>query len=260
MKMSKQLEFMKNKVIILAGGKGTRMKVDCPRVLVKALGRTMIDRVIDSVAKFDSSLVPVVVVGYEGEKVAEQIKHRAEIAWQREQLGTGHAVAQAKNKFKNYSGAILILYGDHPLINSDTIKKLFDLHHENSSVLTMMTTEVEDFQDWRQGFQGFGRILRNDQAEIQLIQEFKDCSDDEKLIKELNPGYYCFDSQWLWENVERLKNDNSQNEYYLTDLISLANTQNIKINSIQINPIECLGINTKEQLELIEGLIRTTEM
>ncbi len=247
---------MNKQVIILAAGKGSRMKVDKPKVLVEILGKPMIEYVLDSVKIVQSMVKPVVVVGHQGELVQDKIKDRATIVWQKEQLGTGHAVAIARNIFLNFSGAILVLYGDHPLISPKTIEKLFKIHEERNSVLSLMTTEVEDFTDWRSSFMEFGRIIRDNDNHIQSIREFKDCSDAEKKIKEVNPGYYCFDSVWLWQNIQKLQNKNNQKEYYLTDLISLAVAQNEKISSIQIPPLECLGVNTSEQLQMVENLIK----
>ena len=119
----------------------------------------------------------------------------------------------------------------------------------------MLTTEVPDFKDWREGFYAYGRILRDSSARVSAIRELKDCAEDEKTIKEVNPGYYCFDSKWLWQNIDQLKNTNQQKEYYLTDLVELAVQQGENIPSEKLDPIECLGINTKEQLELVESLI-----
>lgn len=249
--------FMKsNKVIILAGGKGTRMNSDQPKVLSHVCGRPMIDHVIDAVEKINLSSRPIVVVGYKGNLVRNQVKERADHVWQQNQFGTGHAVACAREALSGFAGSILVLYGDHPLISHKTIDNLFELHQREGSSLTMMTTEVEDFDDWRQGFYNFGRIIRNDDNSIQLIREMKDCSEDEKKVRELNPGYYCFDSAWLWENIDKIQNTNNQQEYYLTDLVEMAVQQNKIINSIKIHPIECLGVNTADQLELVEKLIK----
>ena len=247
---------MNKQVIILAAGKGTRMNGDIPKVLAPILGRPMIEHVLDAAEKVLLNQKPVVVVGFQGEKVQSQIGDRADVVWQTEQLGTGHAVASARSNLANHDGAILVLYGDHPLISHQTIDNLFRLHESAGAVLSMMTTAVEDFNEWRQGFFGFGRILRNGGGGICGIKELKDCTDEEKQIRELNPGYYCFDSDWLWGNIDELKNDNAQKEYYLTDLVKRAFEQNKNISETKIHPIECLGINTKEQLELVEGLVR----
>jgi len=246
---------MNRQIIILAAGKGTRMNSDQPKVLSPILNKPMIEHVLDAVEKVKLPRRPVVVVGYKGNLVRDQIQNRADHVWQQNQFGTGHAVSCAREYLADFRGSILVLYGDHPLISAKTIDNLFKLHHDQGSSVTIMTTEVEDFEGWRQGFYAFGRILRNSDNSIQAIRELKDCSEEEKLIRELNPGYYCFDSEWLWENIDKIKNENKQQEYYLTDLVEMAVQQNIIINSIKIHPIECLGINTPEQLALVEGMI-----
>lgn len=246
---------MSRQIIILAAGKGTRMNCDGPKVLQKVLDRPMIDYVLDSVEKTGLSIKPVVVVGFQGNKVRDQINERAEHVWQQNQFGTGHAVSCAGEILRERKGEILVLYGDTPLISPKTINNLFEIHDSAGAALTMMTTEVEDFNDWRRGFFGFGRILRNGDNSIYAIRELKDCAGEEKNIIELNPGYYCFNSDWLWQNIDLVKNNNSQQEYYLTDLVEMAVRQGKTINSIKIHPIECLGVNTPEQLRLVEELL-----
>jgi len=247
----------KQKIIILAAGKGSRMNSEEPKVLAKVLARPMIDWVMTEVEKVKDLEKPVVVVGYQGERVRKFLNDRVEYVRQERQLGTGHAVASAKPKLENFQGAILVLYGDHPLVSQKNIKRIFEKHFQEKSCLTMMTTKISDFLDWRKGFSGFGRIIRDQNNNIQAVREFKDCSETEKKIKELNPGYCCFDSEWLWQNISKLQNQNNQQEYYLTDLIEMAVKQGHKIQSIQIPPIECLGVNTKEQLELVERLLNS---
>lgn len=247
---------MTRQVIILAGGKGTRMNGGGPKVLRPIFGKPMIDYVLTAVEQCQMDRKPIVVVGFEGKKVEKQIGDRAHIVWQKEQLGTGHAVGCAREKLGGLNGAVLILYGDHPLVSSRTINHLFDWHFQNRAMITMMITEVNDFSDWQQGFFGFGRILRDGGGGIRGIRELKDCVEEEKAIREINPGYYCFDSKWLWQNIDLLRNDNNQKEYYLTDLVGLAFKQSQNINSIQIHPLECVGVNTSEQLRLVEELLK----
>lgn len=229
-------------------------------MLSPVLNRPMIDYVLGAVEKVGLPRRPVVVVGYKGNLVRDQVALRADPVWQQNQFGTGHAVACAREHLADFRGSILVLYGDHPLVSAKTIDNLFTLHRDQGSSVTMMTTEVDDFTDWRQGFYAFGRILRNGGNGIRAIRELKDCSEEEKLVQELNPGYYCFESDWLWENIDQIKNENKQQEYYLTDLVEMAVRQGKIINSIKIHPIECLGINTPEQLELVEKLIAGNEI
>ena len=243
---------MEGKIIILAAGKGTRIgAVDKPKVLLELAGRPMIEHLISHIVGR-----PTVVVGFGADQVKQQLGDRVDYALQTEQLGTGHAVASAKELLKDFQGPIVVLYGDHPLVSSTTIAILFNLYEKFRAHVSMLSTEVTDFNEWREGFYSYGRILRNVDGQISAIRELKDCSDSEKEIMEVNPGYYCFDSEWLWKNIDQLQNSNQQKEYYLTDLVELAVSQGENIPSEKLDPIECLGINTKEQLELVEELLK----
>jgi bifunctional UDP-N-acetylglucosamine pyrophosphorylase/glucosamine-1-phosphate N-acetyltransferase len=244
---------MKKKVIILAAGKGTRMHGETAKVLVSVNGQPMIEYALAAVKNICK---PVVIIGYQGDLVAQQLGDRAEIVWQVEQLGTGHAVSCAKEILNKFNGAILILYGDHPLVTENTIEKLFELHEKKDATISLMTTVVPNFSDWREGFNGFGRILRDKQGEILGIRELKDCTAIEKEIFEVNPGYYCFESQWLWKNIDKIQNKNNQKEYYLTDLIELAVQEKERIFSLKIDAKECLGINTEEQRAFVESILK----
>ena len=171
-------------------------------------------------------------------------------AVQKEQLGTGHAVSSARRLAAD-AGRIIVLYGDHPFLKKETINKMASL---KKSVITLATIKAKDFKDWRKNFSHWGRIIRKG-GKIAGIVEFKDASGKEKKVKELNPALYSFDAAWLWKNLKKLKNENAQGEYYLTDLIRLAFKEGLKIDSFEINPREAIGINSKEELEAAEGLI-----
>jgi bifunctional UDP-N-acetylglucosamine pyrophosphorylase/glucosamine-1-phosphate N-acetyltransferase len=149
---------------------------------------------------------------------------------------------------------VLVLYADHPLVSSDTIRKLASTHESSGATITMATSVVPDFEDWHSTFVSFGRLVRDAEGNLSRIVEAKDANDEERKIREINPGYMCFDSTWLWEHLRMLKNDNTQKEYYLTDLVSMAFVEKKKISLVTINPREALGVNTKEQLELLENL------
>lgn len=244
---------MEKKVIILAAGKGTRMHGEIAKVLAPVNGQPMIEYAMAAVKNICK---PIVVIGYQGDLVAQQLGDRAEIVWQLDQLGTGHAVSCARELLEKFNGAVLILYGDHPLITESTIEKLFDLHEQKNAIISLMTTVVPNFADWREGFMGFGRILRDKQGEVIGIRELKDCNAAEKEIFEVNPGYYCFDSRWLWENIDKIQNRNKQKEYYLTDLIEIAVQENEKIVSLKIADKECLGVNTEEQRSFVEEILK----
>lgn len=241
------------KIIILAAGKGSRMNSDLPKVLFPINGRAMIEYLIESISRTKVNSRPIIVVSPDNkEAIKEALKeYELDFAVQLEQLGTGHAVSSTREFISADVKNIIVLYGDHPFITSTSIEKLLE-NHKNK--VSMMTVEVEDFSDWRKNFYHWGRIIRKD-GEIEKIIEFKDAVDEVKEIKEVNPALFCFDSAWLWENIEKLKNNNNQKEYYLTDLIKIAFEQNIIINSSLIEAREAIGINSLEELEAAKGLV-----
>lgn len=235
--------------IILAAGKGKRMKSELPKVMHVLKGKPLVEYVVGAVerAKFGK---PVVVIGARHNGVEKYLGCRAKYAVQNKQFGTGHAVAAAataaslKGKVKN----IMVLYGDMPFVSSRSIKKLFTVHQAKKNVLTMMTVKLPNFLGWRKQFIDFGRVVRYGEGKVAGIIERKDASKRQKLITEVNPGFYCFRSGWLWKNLKKLKNNNAQREYYLTDLIKLAILAKERVGTTIINPKEAVGVNTKEQL------------
>jgi UDP-N-acetylglucosamine diphosphorylase/glucosamine-1-phosphate N-acetyltransferase len=244
------------KIIILAAGKGTRMKSDLPKVLETAKGKSIIKYLLESIEKSGISEKPIIVVGFGKEKVMEALGNNYDYIIQEEQKGTGHAVIITQKILENNADHIMVLYGDHPLISSETIKKLKDTHLASSKKITMATFTVPDFKDWRAIFyKNFSRIIRDKNEDIVKDVQFKDANDEEKNIKELNPCYFCFEAKWLWENLKKLNTDNAQKEYYLTDLVKMAMKEKNQIQSINIDPREALGVNSKEELEIVEKLV-----
>jgi bifunctional UDP-N-acetylglucosamine pyrophosphorylase/glucosamine-1-phosphate N-acetyltransferase len=247
----------KAKIVILAAGQGTRMKSELPKVLVPFMGKPMIKHLLDSVHKSGLDKKPVVVVGYEKEKIMKELGSGYNYVVQKEQLGTGHAVMSAEKILKNKTDNIIVFYGDHPFISPKTIKKLFKKHLESKAKITLATTTLPDFKDWRSFFyKNFGRIVRNKKGEIIKIAESKDANEEEIKIKEVNPAYYCFNAVWLWKKLKMLKTNNVLGQYYLTDLVQIAMQEKTKIESINIDPKEALGINSKEDLEMLEKLAK----
>jgi bifunctional UDP-N-acetylglucosamine pyrophosphorylase/glucosamine-1-phosphate N-acetyltransferase len=244
----------KTRIIVLAAGKGTRMKSELPKVLAKVKGKSMIKHLLESVEKSNVDRHPVVVVGYKKELVMEELGDKYHYVNQEEQLGTGHAVGLAGDYLKDKAENVLILFGDQPFTSAAMIKKIFDTHLNSGRKITMATFRVPDFEDWKMVFYNFSRIIRDKNGKIIRDVQFKDTSDEEKKIKELNPSYYCFDADWLWSNLENLKNDNAQKEYYITDLIRIATENGIEIETVDIDPREALGANSKEELEILEKL------
>lgn len=241
------------KIIVLAAGKGRRMQSNLPKVLSPIKNKPMVEYLINSILKSGLDPCPILVVSPENRDIiANKLKNYSlDFALQTEQLGTGHAVVSARNLIPSNVSNIVVLYGDHPFITSDSIKKLLE---NNKSEVSMMTVEVKNFLEWRKNFYHWGRIIRKN-GKIEKIIEFKDASDKIKEIKEVNPALFCFNSEWLWKNINKLKNENNQKEYYLTDLIKIAFEQGIQISSSTIEPQEAIGINSLEELKIAQKLI-----
>jgi bifunctional UDP-N-acetylglucosamine pyrophosphorylase/glucosamine-1-phosphate N-acetyltransferase len=242
-------------VVILAAGKGKRMnQPDLPKVLVPFAGKPMIRHVVEAVAASGVCARPVIVVGQKAEMVEQELGAEYAYAHQAEQLGTGHAVATAQSVVPVSTKTVLVLYGDHPMIQGTTIRQLVEAHEQSGSVVTMATFTVPDFNEWRAGFYDFGRVLRDANGAITGSVEKKDATPEQLAITELNPCYFCFSAPWLWEHLAKLKNANAQQEYYLTDVVAMAVAEGKVIGSVTIEPKEALGVNTVEQLDLLHQL------
>jgi bifunctional UDP-N-acetylglucosamine pyrophosphorylase / glucosamine-1-phosphate N-acetyltransferase len=247
-------------IIILAAGQGTRMNGNQPKVLTPLNGETLIENLLKTIKKTEYDNSVSVVVGYQGEKVIERLGDQYNYIWQKEQLGTGHAVQQCESSLKGKHDSHLTLYGDMPFISLDTIQDIIKMHQDQDSVLTMVTLKLPNFEGTHHIYNHFGRIFRDENNEISKIIEFKDASEEEKKITELNPAIYCIQDEWLWENLAKIKSDNNQKEYYLTDLVNLAHQQKIKINSFVVeDSFELMGVNTKEDLELAQKIYQEKE-
>ncbi len=242
-------------VIILAGGKGTRMKSDLPKVLHPVKGVPIITRLLKSVEPICPQ--PTLIVGHKAQDVIVATGNKYLYAEQKEQLGTGHAImcAEASLKEKDIS-TIIVLPGDHPLISTDTIKEIEQLHNNKKAVVTLATFVVPNFEEMYSTFLHYGRIIRNAQNDVEKIVEFKDATEEERNSKEVNLSYYAFDAKWLWKNIHLIKNNNAAHEFYLTDLIKIAKDQREIVTAYPIqNIVECMGINTPEQLKMVEDAI-----
>lgn len=244
---------MNTQIIILAAGHGKRMQSELPKALTPLHGKPFISHLLETIKKSDIDPNPIIVVGQKREQIIDVLGQAYRYAVQEEQLGTGHAVMMTEH-LKGDSKQTLVLYADHPLVSTDTIRNIINTHEKENAVLTMATAQVPDFHDWRSTFLSFGRFVRDEEGNISRIVEAKDATEAEKAITEVNPAYMCFNTKWLWEHLHSLKNENNQKEYYLTDLVSLAFAEKQKIASVAIDPREALGVNTKEQLELIERI------
>ena len=246
---------MKNAVLILAAGKGTRMKVEIPKVLVTLHGKPLIKYLLDTIDSIFQKSDIHVVVGYKKDEVKAALLNGYNFIEQTEQLGTGHAVMCAKKSLINKFDNVLILYGDMPFISKQTINEILIKHSEKMADLTMATISVDNFDGWRSCFYDYGRIIRDKNNNPIKSVEKKDATEKELEIREVNPSYYCSKSEWLWEKITEIRQNNSQKEYYLTDLLSLAIKSKAKIETVSINPKEGIGINTPEQLKFEESLL-----
>lgn len=243
-------EQQKFAVVILAAGQGRRMGGESPKVLKLINGRPIIGHLVEAIKKSGICEKPAVIVCDEHTLVQDVLGDSCDYVIQAEQLGTGHAVACAEGFLKDKAEDVLVLYGDHGFLTAPTLQQLRKLHQDSAGVLTLMTTVLPDFEDWRFAFKSFGRIIRNEKGEIAGIVEKKDATGKELEITEVNPMYCCFKADWLWGNLKKINNKNAQGEYYLTDLIKIAFEQGRKTNSLKINNFECLGINNPEELDL----------
>jgi UDP-N-acetylglucosamine diphosphorylase/glucosamine-1-phosphate N-acetyltransferase len=245
------------RIIILAAGKGTRMNSELPKVLVPLKNQSMIKYLMDSVVASGVDARPIIVVSPDNKEIisAELKDYNVEYAIQEKQLGTGHAVAAAQDaldKNDDKPNNIIVLYGDHPFLKAESIKRFSQLMPE---ALTIMPTNLPDYDGWRQNFYHWGRIIRGASGNVEKIVEFKDASDEEKLVTEVNPGFMCFKADWLFKNLAELRNDNNQKEYYLTDMVKIAFNEGYEITTINIEPHEAMGINSLEELQAAENLL-----
>ena len=233
------------KSVILAAGKGTRMKSDIPKVLHKIYSKTLLGYVLDSVNKtglFDENYV---IVGHQAETVEEFVNknyQNTKTVLQSPQLGTGHAVSMVCPYLNDYDGEIVILCGDTPLITSDTIKSLVMTHRESGSDITVMSAIFDNPTN-------YGRIVRNTDGTLNSIVEEKDATQAQKEIKEINAGVYCLNWAKINRAFSELKTNNAQGEYYLTDIIEWGNKNGLKVSAYTIQDNEEIyGINSKQNL------------
>jgi UDP-N-acetylglucosamine diphosphorylase/glucosamine-1-phosphate N-acetyltransferase len=236
-------------VIILAAGKGTRMKSSLAKVLLPLAGHPLLHYTLDLSSKLNP-VQTIVVVGHQADQVQQAFADRGvEFVLQHEQLGTGHAAKQAKEKLENFKGLVLVLCGDMPLIRPDTLLEMVAGHRASGAKCTVLTLKSDGLHD-------FGRIIRDEKGLILKIVEFKDASDVEKKVDEFNSGVYCFDSGLFFKALEHVGSNNAQNEYYLTDTIEYLVRKRYPVQATQTqNANEILGINSPDDLNRAERLL-----
>ena len=235
--------------IILAAGEGKRMKSNTPKVMHKVCGKEMINHVIDVMRSADIEMVDV-VIGKGAEEVKKgTVGRKINYSLQEEQLGTGHAVMCANEFLKGKSGTVAIFVGDGPLITESTVRQLLNYHEKGDFKATILTSIMEEPAK-------YGRIIRNENEEVKKIVEFKDCSEAELLIKEINSGMYCFDIEELLNGLDRLNNNNAQEEYYLTDVIGILKNQGFKVGAFDVPADEIAAVNSKVELADAQAIMR----
>ena len=227
--------------VILAAGEGTRMKSKMPKVLHEVMGRPMVKRVVDTAKDLEAKNI-CVVTGHMSETVQEALKDEGvSFAVQEKQLGTGHAVMQAE-EYINENEDVLILYGDTPLIKAETLEKLIEYHRSENNGVSIISAIVEDSA-------GYGHIIRDKDGNFVKNVEYKDATPEEKLVKEINSGIYCFKGSSLKKALKLITNDNAQGEYYLPDALEIILKSGEKVNAMTIGDVtEFFGVNNRVQL------------
>lgn len=236
-------------VVILAAGKGTRMRSDLPKVLHHLGERPLLAYGIDLAHRL-SPEPPVLVVGHGAERVRAAVGDQALYAEQRQQLGTGHAVMQAEALLSGQADLLLVFAADMPLLTSETLRSLVATHTQHSGPITMLSFVGDDPR-------GFGRVVRDASGGVVAIVEEAEATIEQKAIRELNAGVYCFDAAWLWPALKRLQPSPAKGEYYLTDTIGLAVGEGQRVVAVStLDPDEVMGINTREHLAEAEAVLR----
>lgn len=227
--------------IILAAGKGTRMKSKLHKVLHQVCGKTMVEHVLTQLQAADIQNI-VTVVGYGADTVKDALGDQVRYALQKQQLGTGHAVMQTEDLLGELAGQTLVVSGDTPLFTAATFNYLFQYHEQRHAAVTILTSKAPDPT-------GYGRIVRNEIGIVERIVEQKDASVEEQAIHEINTGVYCFDNQKLFAALKRLTNDNAQGEYYLTDVIGILKEEGEIVTAYQMEDFdESMGVNDRSAL------------
>ena len=234
--------------IVLAAGKGTRMKSDRSKLMHTIIDRSMLAYIIDALRAVSVQRI-VVIVGYQAESIKEAFPD-VEFALQEPQLGTGHAVMQAQKYLEGKKGKVLVLNGDVPLLRPETLNRLLNKSIENKECATLLTAIYDNPT-------GYGRIVRDEGGNIEAIVEEKDTTEEQKQIKEINAGIYCFDIEALLDALKEIKPNNAQGEYYITDVIEIMNSKGLKTGAVIVEDnTEILGVNDRIQLEMLTKVLQ----
>jgi len=235
--------------VILAAGKGKRMKSDIPKVLHKVGGRPIIEYVVKTAKSLKVQKV-IVVIGHKGQMVKDFLKpYQLEFAWQKRLLGTGHALLQTKDFLSDFQGTLLVLSGDVPFLRPETVSGLIHTHRKTQASATVLTALLEDAE-------GYGRVIRGKDGGVEKIVEQKDATPAQRKKKEINTGTFCFDSKLIFPALNQVEKENEQGEYYLTDVVKILRKEGYKVSAFQAkNPQETMGINSLEQLRQMDKLL-----
>jgi bifunctional UDP-N-acetylglucosamine pyrophosphorylase / glucosamine-1-phosphate N-acetyltransferase len=237
------------KAVVMAAGKGTRMKSDLPKVLHKVCGMPMVEHVLSALAGIGVDK-PIVVIGHGAEKVREVLQDKADYAIQAEQLGTGHAVMQAEGLLQGIVGDVVVVCGDTPLITSATLEELVTKHREYKAAATLLTAVMDNPT-------GYGRVIRQEGIGIQRIIEEKDANPEQKQVKEIYSGIACFNIKLLLDTLKLIQPNNAQGEYYITDVFELLASNNHLVEGVILSDEdEIMGINNRVQMAEAEKILR----
>ncbi len=240
-------------IVILAAGKGTRMKSERAKVLHEVDGRAMILHVVACAAAAAEADNIVVVVGHQSQDVTRTVSRvfpGVRFATQTQQLGTGHAVSCAMSHLEASAQRVVVLCGDVPLLSPTTVRRMVEDHERSGRDLTVLAVEVPDPS-------GYGRILLDDQRRVEGIVEEADATEEQRRLRTINSGIYCVEKAFLTQALKRLQNDNAQGEYYLTDIVGIGARQERKVGAmVWEDSEEVMGVNTRKELKLAEMRLR----
>ncbi len=237
--------------IILAAGKGTRMKSEMTKVLHPLLGLPMLSYTLGLSYNHIKAEKTIVVIGHQAEEVEKRFQDfPVEFVHQGEPLGTGHAVLQTLPRLQEFDGTVLILSADVPLVKGETLRSFLETFFKNDSTVAVLSAVVKDPT-------GYGRILRNEEGWLEKIVEEKDATDEERSIREINGGIYCVKASFLKEGLKEIGRDNAQGEYYLPDLVQVARRRSLRCSAHMVaDPVEIMGINTRMDLAAATEVLR----
>ncbi len=241
---------MKNRyVVVLAAGQGTRMKSKLFKVMHPVMGRPMVGHVVNAALNAQATKV-ITITGFGAEMIQEYLGDRSEYVYQEEQLGTAHAVEQARELLEGKEGTTVVLSGDTPLLRAETLEQLMDEHENTEAKATILTALAKDPH-------GYGRVIRAKDGSVAKVVEEKDANEEERAVREINTGTYCFDNKELFEALKKVDNNNAQGEYYLPDVLEILKDNNEQVGAYQLdNMDEALGVNNRVALSQATAIMR----